>query len=173
MPSVNTGIYVIPVVLTVIIGAGLIRRLPVFELFIKGARQGIASVFKIIPSILALVCAVTMLRSSGLLDAVINLASPLLEPLGFPPELLPLSLLRPVSGSGSLAVLNDIYKNYGADSFIGKAASVMMGSTETTFYAIAVYFGSVGISKTRHTVPCALMADFAGMVMAVLTSRLF
>ena len=169
----NIGIYVIPVVLTVIIGAGLIRRQPVFELFIKGARQGIASVFKIIPSILALVCAVTMLRSSGLLDALINLASPLLESLGFPPELLPLSLLRPVSGSGSLAVLNDIYKNYGADSFIGKAASIMMGSTETTFYAIAVYFGSVGISKTRHTVPCALMADFTGMVMAVLTTRLF
>lgn len=169
----NIGIYVIPVVLTAIIGAGLIRRQPVFELFIKGARQGIASVFKIIPSILALVCAVTMLRSSGLLDALINLASPLLEPLGFPSELLPLSLLRPVSGSGSLAVLNDIYKNYGADSFIGKAASVMMGSTETTFYAIAVYFGSVGISKTRHTVPCALMADFTGMVMAVLTTRLF
>lgn len=169
----NIGIYVIPVVMTIIIGTGVIKRLPVFELFLKGARQGIASVFKIIPSILALVCAVTMLRSSGLLDALIGLASPLLEPLGFPPELAPLALLRPVSGSGSLAVLNDIYKNYGADSFIGKAASVMMGSTETTFYAIAVYFGSVGISKTRHTVPCALMADFTGMVMAVLSSRLF
>lgn len=169
----NIGIYVIPVVMTIIIGTGVIKRLPVFELFLKGARQGIASVFKIIPSILALVCAVTMLRSSGLLDALIGLVSPLLEPLGFPPELAPLALLRPVSGSGSLAVLNDIYKNYGADSFIGKAASVMMGSTETTFYAIAVYFGSVGISKTRHTVPCALMADFTGMVMAVLSSRLF
>ncbi|MCQ4023381.1 MULTISPECIES: nucleoside recognition domain-containing protein [unclassified Ruminococcus] len=169
----NIGIYVIPVVLTIILAFGLIRRQPVFELFIKGARQGIASVFKIIPSIIALVCAVTMLRSSGLLDALINLVSPVLEPLGFPPQLLPLSLLRPVSGSGSLAVLSDIYKNFGADSFIGKAASVMMGSTETTFYAIAVYFGSVGISKTRHTVPAALMADFTGMVMAVLSTRLF
>lgn len=168
----NIGIYVIPIVLLLILVTAIIKRLPVFELFLQGARQGITSVFKIIPSILALVCAVTMLRASGLLDAVIDLAKPILEPLGFPSELLPLSLLRPVSGSGALAVLNDIYNNYGADSFIGKAASVMMGSTETTFYAIAVYFGSVGISKTRHTIPAALMADVTGMVMAVLTIRL-
>lgn len=168
----NIGIYVIPIVLLLILVTAIIKRLPVFELFLQGARQGITSVFKIIPSILALVCAVTMLRASGLLDAVIDLAKPILKPLGFPSELLPLSLLRPVSGSGALAVLNDIYNNYGADSFIGKAASVMMGSTETTFYAIAVYFGSVGISKTRHTIPAALMADVTGMVMAVLTIRL-
>lgn len=168
----NIGIYVIPIALLLIIGFGLIKRQPVFDLFLQGARQGIASVFKIIPSIIALVCAVSMLRASGLLDALINLVSPVLEPLGFPPQLLPLSILRPVSGSGALAVLDDIYNNYGADSFIGNAASVMMGSTETTFYAIAVYYGSVGISKTRHTVPAALIADFTGMVMAVLTVRL-
>lgn len=168
----NIGIYVIPITLFLIIGFGLIKRLPVFDLFLQGARQGIAGVFKIIPSIIALVCAVSMLRASGLLDALISLVSPILEPLGFPPQLLPLSVLRPVSGSGALAVLDDIYNNYGADSFIGKAASVMMGSTETTFYAIAVYYGSVGISKTRHTVPAALIADFTGMVMAVLTVRL-
>lgn len=168
----NIGIYVIPITLFLIIGLGLIKRLPVFDLFLQGARQGIAGVFKIIPSIIALVCAVSMLRASGLLDALISLVSPILEPLGFPPQLLPLSVLRPVSGSGALAVLDDIYNNYGADSFIGKAASVMMGSTETTFYAIAVYYGSVGISKTRHTIPAALIADFTGMVMAVLTVRL-
>lgn len=168
----NIGIYVIPITLFLIIGFGLIKRLPVFDLFLQGARQGIAGVFKIIPSIIALVCAVSMLRASGLLDALISLVSPILEPLGFPPQLLPLSVLRPVSGSGALAVLDDIYNNYGADSFIGKAASVMMGSTETTFYAIAVYYGSVGISKTRHTIPAALIADFTGMVMAVLTVRL-
>lgn len=168
----NIGIYVIPITLFLIIGFGLIKRLPVFDLFLQGARQGIAGVFKIIPSIIALVCAVSMLRTSGLLDALISLVSPILEPLGFPPQLLPLSVLRPVSGSGALAVLDDIYNNYGADSFIGKAASVMMGSTETTFYAIAVYYGSVGISKTRHTIPAALIADFTGMVMAVLTVRL-
>ena len=95
-----------------------------------------------------------------------------MQPLGFPPELFPLALLRPVSGSGALAVLDDIYKSCGVDSFIGRAASVMMGSTETTFYAIAIYYGSVGISKTRHTVPCALAADFTGMAMAVLSTRL-
>lgn len=156
-----------------IIVFALIKKLPVFDLFLQGARQGIGSVFKIIPSIIGLVCAVSMLRASGLLDALIALVSPVLEPLGFPAELLPLSLLRPVSGGGSLAVLDDIYKNFGADSFIGRAASVMMGSTETTFYAIAVYYGSIGISKTRHTVPAALMADFTGMAMAVLSVRLF
>ncbi len=168
----NIGVYVIPAVLLLIILAALIKRLPVFEIFLQGARQGIGSVFKIIPSILALVCAVSMLRSSGLLDALIGLVSPVLQPLGFPPELFPLALLRPVSGSGALAVLDDIFKTFGADSFIGRAASVMMGSTETTFYAVAVYYGSVGISKTRHTVPCALAADFTGMVMAVLSTRL-
>lgn len=169
----NIGIYVIPAVLFIIIVFALIKKLPVFDLFLQGARQGIGSVFKIIPSIIGLVCAVSMLRASGLLDALIALVSPVLEPLGFPAELLPLSLLRPVSGGGSLAVLDDIYKNFGADSFIGRAASVMMGSTETTFYAIAVYYGSIGISKTRHTVPAALMADFTGMAMAVLSVRLF
>lgn len=168
----SIGIYVIPCTLLLIICFGLAKHLPVFDLFIQGARQGICSVFKIIPSIIALVSAVSMLRASGLLDAIINIVSPLLEPLGFPPQLLPLSLLRPVSGSGALAVLDDIYKNYGADSFIGQAASVMMGSTETTFYAMAIYYGSVGISKTRHTIPAALMADFTGMVMSVLTVRL-
>ncbi len=168
----NVGIYVIPFVLFAIILTALIKRLPVFELFLSGARQGISAIFKMAPSIIALVCAVTMLRSSGLLDAIIGLISPILEPIGFPPELFPLSVLRPISGSGALAVLNDIYKSFGADSFIGRAASVMMGSTETTFYAIAVYYGSVGISKTRHTVPCALAADFTGMVMAVLSTRL-
>ena len=155
-----------------IIANAMLKRLPVFELFLQGARQGIGAVFKIMPSILALVCAVSMLRSSGLLDFLIGLVSPILQPLGFPPELFPLALLRPVSGSGALAVLDDIYKSCGVDSFIGRAASVMMGSTETTFYAIAIYYGSVGISKTRHTVPCALAADFTGMAMAVLSTRL-
>ena len=168
----NIGIYVIPCVLLIILLTALIKRVAVFESFLEGARAGIGSVFKIAPSIIGLVCAVTMLRSSGLLDAVISLLSPVLEPLGFPAELTPLALVRPVSGSGALAVLDDIYRSFGADSFIGKAASVMMGSTETTFYAIAVYYGSVGISKTRHTVPSALMADFTGKAAAVLSVRL-
>ena len=115
----------------------------------------------------------TMLQASGFFDLLSGWLSPVCSAVGIPPEVLPLGLMRPVTGSGSYAMLHSLLETYGADSFIGKAASVMAGSTETTFYAITVYYGAVGLKNTRHTLPAALLADFTGMLLACWTVRLF
>lgn len=165
--------YIIPVMIALIILFGFFKRVPCFDCFLEGAKQGLISTYKIAPSLIGLIVAVTMLKASGALDMLVHFIEPAAAFLGFPAEVMPLALLRPVSGSGSTAILNTILKDYGPDSLIGRCASVMAGSTETTFYAIAVYYGAVGVKKIRHTVPAALCADFAGMVMAVLSVRLF
>ncbi|MGN0551066.1 MAG: spore maturation protein [Acutalibacteraceae bacterium] len=164
--------YIVPGILLIIVLVGLIKKAPCFDLFLQGIQQGLISAYKIAPSLIGLIVAVNMLRASGMLDALADILKPVLEPLGFPAELVPFALLRPFSGGGSTAILNDILNNYGADSFIGTAASVMAGSTETTFYAVTVYYGSIGIKQIRHTLPCALLADIGGMVMSVLTARI-
>ncbi|HHZ06511.1 MAG TPA: spore maturation protein [Clostridiales bacterium] len=169
----NIGAFVLPIAIGIIVLFGILKRVPVFDVFLQGAREGILSTYRIAPSIVGLVVAVSMLNASGAFQLLGNAISPVADFLGFPTQVLPLMLLRPVSGSGSLAVLNDILTSNGADSFAGRVAAVMMGSTETTFYAIAVYYGAIGIKKIRHTVAAALCADFAGAVMAVLTVRLF
>lgn len=146
------GGYIIPVVIAVIVLFGFIKKVPCFDCFLEGAKQGLISTYKIAPSLIGLIVAVTMLKASGALDMLIHFIEPAATLLGFPAEIMPLALLRPVSGSGSTAILNTILKDYGPDSFIGRCASVMAGSTETTFYAIAVYYGSVGIKKSA--IPC-------------------
>lgn len=167
------GIYVVPVVIVLIVVFGVIKKVNIFDSFTTGAKEGISSLISIAPSLIGLVLAVTMLDSSGFFDIITQALSPLCEKIGIPPEVVPLGLMRPVSGSGSFALLNSILEKYGADSIIGKTASVMAGSTETTFYAITVYFGSVGIRKTRHTIPSALTADLCGIIFASLSVRMF
>ncbi len=167
------GAYVVPVTVCIIIIFGLIRKVPVFDSFVAGAKEGISSTVSILPSLVGLIMAVTMLKASGALDMFSAFIAPLAECIGLPPQTMPLALLRPISGSGSTAILTQIFADYGPDSFIGRVASVMMGSTETTFYAIAVYFGAVGIKKTRHAIPAALAADATGYLMSVLAVRLF
>lgn len=169
----NIGIYVVPISIVLIIIFGMIKRVPLFEAFTSGAKDGIMSTFSIAPSLIGLITAIAMLRASGFFDLISQLLSPITDALGFPSEILPLALMRPVSGSGSFALLDDLFTNFSPDSFIGKTASVMAGSTETTFYAIAVYYGAVGIKKTGYTIPAALISDFAGMVLAPLSVRLF
>ncbi len=164
---------IIPLVMAVIILSGLIKKVPVFNCFLDGAKEGLSTMYSIAPSLIGLITAVGMLKASGALEMITGLFSPVTSLLGIPQEVTPLLLLKPISGSGSLAVLNQIISDYGANSFIAKAAAVMTGSTETTFYCIAVYFGSVGIKKTGYTVPCALMGDMAGMIMACITARIF
>ncbi len=166
------GNFVVPVSIALIIIFGFCRKVPLFEAFTDGAKEGIVSMFSIAPSLIGLITAVSMLRASGFFEILTDLLSPVTSALGFPSEILPLALMRPVSGSGSFALLNDLFKSFSPDSFIGRTASVIAGSTETTFYAIAVYYGSVGIQKTGYTIPAALMSDFAGMVLAPLTIRL-
>lgn len=150
---------------------GVLRGVDVFSAMTDGVTEGLRVVLKIFPSLVALLTAVYMLRASGLLDALTQLLYPVLDALGIPAETGALMLLRPVSGSGALAVASELIEQYGADSTVGRTAAVMLGSTETTFYVIAVYFGAAGIKKTRYAVPAALCADITGFVMSALTVR--
>ena len=151
---------------------GLLRDVDVFSAMSEGAAEGLKTVLRIFPPLVALLTAVYMLRASGAVDALTALASPLLELLGIPPETAVLMLLRPVSGSGAMAAAADIMAAHGPDSLIGRTAAIMLGSTETTFYVIAVYFGAAGIKNTRWAVPAALCADLAGFAFSALFARL-
>lgn len=162
----------IPVFVAVVIVVGLIKRVPLFDAFVEGAKKGLQILLNIAPTLVGLIVAVDMLKASGAMEMLCNFVTPLADALGFPKEIVPMVLLRPVSGGGSTALLTGIYKDCGPDSFAGQVASVLAGSTETTFYAIAVYFGSVNIKKIRHTLVAALAADFTAAVMAVLTVRI-
>lgn len=167
------GIYILPGVILLILVFGLVRRVPLFETFLSGAKEGISSTFSIAPALVGLITAVSMLKASGALDLFTAALRPVASFLGLPAEVMPMTLLRPVSGSGSLAFLDSILRSFGPDSFAGRVAAVMMGSTETTFYTVAVYYGAVGVQKTRHTIPAALTGDAVSFLVAALTVRLF
>lgn len=151
---------------------GLIRRAQPYPALIQGARQGLSTVLGIAPGLMILLPAVYMLRASGLIELLSGLCAPLLELLGLPPETLPLMLLRPFSGSGALAVGTDIMQRMGPDSYAGRCAAVMLGSTETTFYVLTVYFGGGG-RRLRRAIPAAVIADLSGFLMSAVTVRLF
>ena len=162
----------VPLLITAAAAAGLGRGLNIYGIFTAGALEGLKTVVKIFPALVGLMTVVYMLRASGALEALAKLLEPMLTILGMPAEVVPLMLVRPVSGSGALAVASDIIKTYGADSLIGRTAAVMIGSTETTFYTIAVYFGAAGVKKTRYAVPAAVIADCVGFFAAALAVRL-
>ena len=143
-----------------------------FSAFREGAVKGLSAAREILPSLVALVTAVAMLRSSGALELLCTALAPAARLFGLPGELLPMALLRPVSGSGALALLEDLLRQYHPDSFLGRTASVLMGSTETTFYTIALYFGATRIRDTRYCLAAALIADLAGMCMSAAAVRL-
>lgn len=164
--------WVIPVLLTSVMVCGLLRRVDVYGTLTQGAEEGLSVLLRITPALVGLLTAISMFRASGALDWLAGLFAPLLEQLGIPPETMPLLLVRPLSGSGALAVTSDLMATYGPDSYIGRVAAVMMGSTETTFYTVAVYFGAAGITRTRHTIPAALAADLAGFLTAAFAVRL-
>ena len=151
---------------------GVLLGTDVFEAMLDGIKDGLGVLLRIFPSLVALLTAVYMLRASGALEALTSLLSPLLTLLGIPPETAPLMLLRPVSGSGAIAAATELIGQYGPDSYIGRTAAVMLGSTETTFYVIAVYFGAAGIKRTRWAVPAALCADITGFAVSALAVRL-
>lgn len=160
-----------PIVIFLIVAEGLKENIAVFDLFLKGAKNGIDIVLKIFPTLIGLFVAIGLLRSSGILNFITILLSPILDFLKFPSEIISLCLLRPISGSGSIAVATDIIKQNGVDTLIGLIASTIMGSTETTLYTIAVYSSSVGIKKTRFVLIAALIADIVGMVVSVAVCR--
>lgn len=165
--------FVMPLVIGIIIVFGFVKKVGVFDCFLEGAKSGLITAYNIAPALIGLIVAVSMLKSSGALDLLCKAITPLADLLGFPPEIVPMALLRPVSGSGSTALLTQLLNDHGPDSTIGRIASVMAGSTETTFYAITIYFGSVGIKKIRHTMVAGLVADFTAVVIAVLSVKLY
>jgi len=148
-----------------------LRRVDVYSALVDGARSGLETLVRIVPALVALMAAVYMLRSSGALELAAQALAPLMDRVGLPPELLPLMLVRPISGSAALGVGSELIGTYGPDSELGRTAAVMLGSTETTFYTIAVYFGAVGITKTRYAVPAALCADLTGFLAAAWAVR--
>ena len=164
---------VIPVLLAGVAVFGMGKRVDVYSALTHGAEEGLTVLVRVIPALVGLLTAVSMFRASGAMEWLSGLCAPLLERIGIPPETVPLMLVRPVSGNGALAVASDLMSTYGPDSYVGRVAAVMLGSTETTFYTIAVYFGSAGIHKTRHTVPAALAADLTGFVASALAVRVF
>lgn len=153
-------------------GYGFYKRTKIYDSFLEGVKEGLFTTYKIFPAILGITLGVSMLKASGFFDIATKLLSPVLGLLKFPSEVLPLALIRPFSGSGALAVLCDILRDYPALSPIGRCASLMMGCTETTFYTIAVYFAGTGVENTRHTIRSALCADLIGIISAVLISQL-
>lgn len=164
---------ILPLLIGMIVLTALFHKTPIFSVFIRGAREGLDTAVSILPSLVALLTAVSMLRASGAVEALARLLEPLLSKVGLPAETLMLMLIKPFSGSGALATGADIIREFGPDSYIGRVAAVMLGSSETTFYTISVYFGAVGITKTRHAIPAALLADLTAFLMAALTVRLF
>ena len=169
----NLSSYVIPVLLAAVAVCGMGKKVDVYSALTHGAEESLTVLLRVIPALVGLLTAVSMFRASGALDWLSGLFAPLLDLLGIPAETMPLMLIRPVSGSGALAVASDLMMTHGPDSYAGRVAAVMLGSTETTFYTIAVYFGSAGILRTRHTVPAALAADLTGFLASALAVRLF
>lgn len=165
--------YILPLILCAVSLVALRRKEDLYSSMLDGAAEGLHILGSIIPSLVLLLTAVHMLRASGAFEIMAQFASPLFSLLGIPPETLPLILIRPISGSAALAVGAELIASHGPDSPIGRTAAIMLGSTETTFYTISVYFGAAGIRKTGHTVPAALIADLTGFLMASLTQRLF
>ncbi|MEG0854701.1 MAG: spore maturation protein [Angelakisella sp.] len=165
--------YIIPLMIGGIFLWGLIKGVDVFNAFLEGAGEGLRVAVSIAPALICLLTAVAMFRSSGAMELLIKAVYPLAQLLGLPGEILPLALMRPLSGSGAMVIFTDILEQYGPDSFIGRVASVIEGSTETTFYTIAVYYGATRVKNTGPTLAASLTGDLTGMIFSVLTVGLF
>ncbi len=166
------SVFVLPAIIVGFPLYGLLKKVPVYEEFVDGAKEGFNVAVKIIPYLIAILFAIGMFRASGALDFLIDGLRPALAWIGFPPELIPMAIVRPLTGSGSAGIVAEMIQLYGEDSLLVKMAATMFGSTETTFYVIAVYFGAVQVKKTRHAIPAGLTADFAAMLIAVWVVRL-
>ena len=163
--------YIVPLLLLTVCALALRKKEDPYQLMLAGAAEGLKLLLSLVPTLILLMTAVTMLRTSGAMDAIGKWMSPVMALFGIPPETAMLVLIRPISGSAALAVGADLMATYGVDSLVGRTAAIMLGSTETTFYTISVYFGAAGIKKTRYTLPAALFADAVGFIMASVTAR--
>ena len=166
------SIWAIPLFLVGIPIYGALKRVKIYESFVEGAKGGFQMAIRIIPYLVAILVAVGMLRGAGAIDMLARWLDPILRRVGFPVEIVPLAIMRPLSGSGSLGIVTELITTHGPDSFIGRLAASAYGSTETTFYVLAVYFGAVGIKKARHAVISGLVADIVSLIVAVVICRL-
>lgn len=164
--------WAIPIFLVGIPAAGLARGVKIYSAFVEGAKEGFQVAVRIIPYLVAILAAVGAFRGAGGMEILARWLAPVLEPLGIPASVLPMMIVRPLSGSGANGVLGDLIRNEGPDSIASLMASVMAGSTETTFYVLAVYFGAAGVTKYRHAIPAALVADAAGFAASIAVVRL-
>ena len=166
------SIWAIPALLFLIPVAGIVKKVKVYECFVDGAKEGFNVAIRIIPYLVAILFAIGMFRASGAMDLFVKIISPLTNLIGMPAETRPEAIMRPLTGRGALALATELMKTHGPDSLIGRIVSTMYGSTETTFYVLAVYYGSVGIKRIRHSLAVGLVADAAGLIVAVLICRL-
>lgn len=158
---------VIPLLILFIVGLGLIKKVAVYEEFVEGAKEGFSTAVRIMPYLVAMLFSIAMFRASGAMEGLIAIIAPIFTVLGVPPEVLPMAIIRPLTGSGSVGVLAELIDQYGVDSLIVKIAATMFGSTETTLYVLAVYFGAININKTAYALQAGLIADFVGFIAAV------
>ena len=161
------SVLAIPALVVFILVYGAIKKVKLYEVFVEGAKEGFNVGVRIIPYLVAMLVAIGVFRAGGAMEIITSLLSPITKLIGMPAEALPMAFMRPLSGSGALGVMSEIFKSHGPDSLLGRMVSVMMGSGETTFYVLAVYFGSVGITKTRQAVPAGIVADIVGVLMSV------
>ncbi|MDD9148626.1 spore maturation protein [Sporolactobacillus sp. CQH2019] len=162
------SVWLIPSLIGIILLYGTYKRIPSYEAFVEGGKEGFSLAVSIMPFLVGMLTAIAVFRASGAMDALIHFIEPLLAAVGMPPEVVPLAILRPISGTGALGLMSDLIKTHGPDSFIGRLASVMQGSTDTTFYVVTVYFGAVGIQKIGDALKVGLLADAVGVICAVL-----
>ena len=167
------SIAAIPVIIAIIILFGLINKVKVYDAFLDGAKEGILTIIKIIPALVGLIVAVGVFRASGALNILVGAVKPIFSLIGIPSEVLTLAFMRPISGSASLAIVTDIMNKFGPDSYIGKVACTIMGSTETIFYTLTLYFGTVGIKNIKYTLYTVLITDLIGVLIAVWVWRIF
>ena len=166
------SVFMIPVVVVIVVFYGAYKKIDVYNSFIAGSKESFDMIMHLFPTMLAMVFAVNIFTKSGLLQDVTKFINPFLHILNIPSEIIPMALIRPISGSSSLAILNNILENYGPDSFVGRLASVMQGSTDTTFYVLTLYFGSIGIKKIKYALWAGLFADFIGIISSILIVNL-
>lgn len=167
------SLWVLPLILMIVLTVGIIKKIPIYEQFTKGAKDGFKISVKIIPYLVAIIVGISMFRASGAIEMIAQLLAPLLTKIHVTSDVLPLMIVRSLSGSGALGIFSDIANNAGADAYSTKLAAVMLGSSETTFYVLAVYFGAVGITKIRYSLIIGLLADFIGIAAAVAVCAVF
>lgn len=173
MNFITLGNFLLPAVVLIVIGVSLYKNISLYDVFVEGAKEGIKLGFQVFPCLLGMIFGINLLLKSNLISDILNLLSPILSVLRLPKEILPLAIIRPISGNASFALMVDIFKTYGVDSYLGRIAAVMQGATDTTIYVISLYFGSIGIKNIRYALKAGLFADFITLVVSILLITLF